>query len=240
MRDHILAEIKRVASEAGGAAPGKRTFEAATGIRESDWLGRYWARWGDAVADAGLTPNTLQAALGRETLLEQLAIAVRQVGHAPTKPELRLYARSKPGFPAYNTFSSQLGAKAEVFNALRDWVATEAEFADVAAILGPRPAIPPNQSSKAPRVTAATDGFVYLIRSGAYHKVGRSEDLERRIKSIAVALPDKAVLEHSIRTDDPAGIETYWHRRFVDRRVNGEWFKLTAADVKAFKRRTFQ
>ena len=105
MRDRIIAEIRRLAAANGGQPPGRQGFEAATGIRYAEWYGIHWARWGDAVAEAGFTPNTVQAKFDRDALIQQIAEAYRHFGHVATDGEIRLYGRSHPEFPSHSTFS---------------------------------------------------------------------------------------------------------------------------------------
>lgn len=75
------------------------------------------------------------------------------------------------------------------------------------------------------------------MKSGRHYKIGRSNSTGRRAYELAVQLPEKLSLVHAIETDDPVGIERYWHERFATKRANGEWFALTKADVAAFRRR---
>lgn len=118
--------------------------------------------------------------------------------------------------------------------AFHEWPDGRSGYEDVVAMLPA--AIPTHEERTAP----LSEGSVYLIRSGGFYKIGRSDRLERRVQEIRISLPEAAILVHAIRTDDPPGIEAYWHRRFADRRANGEWFKLSRQDVATFRRRTFQ
>jgi hypothetical protein len=236
MRERIIAEIKRVAAENGGDPPGIRTFLRETGIRRSVWWGRYWARWGDALREAGFEANELQPKTDTDLLLRKLAEASRHYGKIPTVSELRMFRNVDRALPTDRTIYKHFGSKSDMIRQLRDWLSGAVGFEDVAAMLPAAEAVPRPRTQRA----AARDGYVYLLRSGSHYKIGQSDEIERRVKEIRVSLPDVAVLEHTIQTDDPSGIETYWHRRFADRRLNGEWFKLSPADVLAFKRRKFQ
>lgn len=234
MRQHIISEIRRLAAASGGKPPGTLAFERETGIRKGQWYAVFWARWGDALMEAGFAPNEKTPAHDQDFLLRKVAEAFRHYGRVATDGELALYRQVDSEFPWRQTIGARLGPKADLIATLREWTKERPEFADVAAML-------PEASTAAPTPRAQRrDGSVYLIQSGPHFKIGRSDQLERRVKEIRIALPDAAVLVHTITTDDPPGIEAYWHRRFADRRANGEWFKLTPADVLAFRRRKFQ
>jgi hypothetical protein len=77
------------------------------------------------------------------------------------------------------------------------------------------------------------------MKSGRYYKIGRSNWAEKRSYEVQLQLPEKLKLVHKIKTDDPVGIEAYWHQRFNEKRKRGEWFDLSIENVRAFRRRRF-
>lgn len=236
-KQHILEEIARTASQNGGVALGRERFFQETGIKESDWLGKFWARWSDAVKEAGCVPSQLQAPMEEEALLEHYVALIRELGHLPVVAELKLKAKQSPGFPSHNTFR-RFGNKSQQVQKLVEYCEGKASHADVLAVLA---ASNPKESAAPVDASAAEEaiGFVYLLKASRYFKIGRSNSFERRSRELAIQLPERAETVHVIRTDDPIGIELYWHRRFEAKRKNGEWFELSAQDVKAFKRRKF-
>lgn len=238
-KQRILDEIQRTAKENGGTALGKARFETETGIKFHDWYGRYWARWSDAVREAGLEPNEKQTALVDADILPRLIILIREFGRYPTNGELRMKERADRTFPSVFSRSAK-----------RVWIAKIVEFCaantghdDVAALLQRKEISGVHESDQPTSDQSFETGYVYLalmkVGREKRYKVGKADIVGRRTKQIAVHLPEELELVHAISTDDAYGIEAYWHRRFSDKRRGGEWFDLTTAEVKAFKRRKF-
>lgn len=236
-KQHILEEIKRTAKANGGIALGTRRFLTETGIKVSDWHGKYWVRWGDAVREAGLTPNQKNQAYGDELLITKLVSLTRELGRFPVAGDLRMKARADNTFPSHTVFS-RFGSKSARLSKVAEYCRAHEDFADVLNIceaLTDDHVQPPDKDSRGPEQI----GFVYLIKSGRYYKIGRTNAAGRREYELAIQLPEKASIVHQIRTDDPVGIEAYWHKRFELQRKNGEWFELDASQLNAFKRRRF-
>jgi hypothetical protein len=233
LRDLILSEIRRLARRDGGKPPGKNTFARETGITEGKWSGVVWARWSDALSDAGFSANKRQAAYPKEFVVGKLADLCRRYGRQPTRPEIKMERRTDASFPSAGAVHRRFPTTAALTAGLWE-IARKPDHADLAALL------PLEVESTTAERSAPAEGWVYLLKSGGYYKVGRSDNVKRRLDEIKIAMPENVTLVHAIKTDDPPGIEAYWHKRFEATRANGEWFRLSRSDVRAFTRRSFQ
>jgi hypothetical protein len=109
---YILQEIKRTTAANSGVPLGERRFSPETGIKPADW-GVYWARWNDAVREAGFAPNNLNEAYDKTELLDKYARLALELHRLPTDADLRFKARNDKEFPDARTFS-RLASKSEL------------------------------------------------------------------------------------------------------------------------------
>jgi Meiotically Up-regulated Gene 113 (MUG113) protein len=236
-REDILQEVCRTANANGGVPLGRLSFFKETGIKESDWKGKFWARWNDAVREAGLEPNQKQGAFSESFLIESFIALMRDLGRFPVVAELRMKKRSDASFPTSKVYE-RFGSKAHLAAKIRDYCTGRTGYEDVVALC--RTVAGQQVSDVENGVESGENiGFVYLMKSGRFYKLGRSNAAGRREYEIGIQLPESLRTIHTIRTDDPTGIEEYWHKRFAAKRKKGEWFDLNAADISAFRRRKF-
>lgn len=236
-KDEILSEIRRCAEANGGHPLGRNRFAQETGIPESAWAGRYWVSWSEAVTEAGYAPNVLTGKRDVADILGHVARLARRLGRFPVENEFRMARREDPTFPSHGTVR-RIGTKAILAARLIEYCEEQGGFDDVVELAQPfAEARAEEDSSSTAAENGQTDGYVYLMKSGKHYKIGHTNAVGRREYELGIQLPEKLEQVHVIRTDDPRGIERYWHDRFAGKRGNGEWFKLTPQDVRSFKRR---
>jgi hypothetical protein len=157
----------------------------------------------------------------------------RHLGHFPTSRERNVARRRDSDFPGDGAFR-RLSKLGPLSTQLVTWCETRPAFGDVVGLASIVAESEPSQE-RARAGSTRPNGYVYLLKDGRRFKIGHTNSVGRR-KSEAMTWLKDPRLVHQIPTDDPEGVERYWHRRFEERHSEREWFLLTQADVAAFKR----
>lgn len=230
----ILNLIRDLAGGAG-TPPGRSRFEAETGIKPHEWRGKIWRTWGDALTEAGFEAREWTTQIPENELLDPVVALAEQLQRFPNSGDLLFESGQNPQFPVGKTI-------------LQRWTMRSlAEAVQSRSIELGKPVISkfcleylaslkatPSRGGGAPDTQPV--GYVYMVRYGRDYKIGRTSSLSRRSRQIQIELPETTEVIHQIRTDDPVGVEAYWHKRFAEYRGNGEWFRLPDAAVRSFKR----
>jgi hypothetical protein len=234
-KESIIAAYNDLVAHSGGRIVGERIFVRETGVSAYYWRGGFWRSWGAFQTAAGHLPNSPTAKIDDETLLRRFAELAVELDHIPTQADLSLKRKEDDSFPDKLGFG-RWGDRNSLLSKVAEYCDGKGQFASVTQLLTQGISKTLDRRIDSLQIK----GFVYLLRSGKQFKLGRTNAIGRRLRELAIQLPKKPDTVHVIETDDPEGIEQYWHRRFADKRQGGEWFTLSAEDVSAFKKRGFQ
>jgi len=240
-KEEILSEIRRFVAANGGTIPGERTFVNATRIKQSAWKGKYWARWTDAVREAGYDPNEMTKRIPDEDILGKLADLIVKLGYFPVRDEINIHARTVPGFPIWGTIKKRYGGMPETAKALLDFSVKTGNTAltELCEERLKREAIRATAAGPLPDKQTVKIGFVYLKYSPSLrlYKIGKAIKPDKRGAGISLLLPEDLVPKHEIKTDYPFILEKYWENRFRAKKKQGEWYDLNSEDIESFKKR---
>lgn len=216
-----------------------RAFLSATGISQKQILGRYWATWNEALGEAGVTSIPFfRPKADENSALDAVARLLERLKKWPTQNELRLEKNRDHSFPSLDVLS-RVGKNTSLASRLVTYCAEHPHLSTAARIATERMEVERRETPALGR--APISGYVYMMRSGRRYKIGHTTSPARRHREVRLDLPDPTNVVHTIPTDDPVGIEAYWHRRFSDKRIRDtEFFTLDSIDVAAFKLRKYQ
>ena len=235
-KKYIIEEIIRTAKENNNIPLGRTRFEKETDIKYTDWYGKYWTKWGDAIKESGFRPNKLQSAYDKNWLMEQVILLIREINKFPTRGDMKIKSYKTKDFPNDNTISRRLGVRIKLAQKLLDYCKGEFQYQDIIDVCKNYCSSSKEKIKDTPQEINIKYGFVYLTKSGRFYKIGKADFVEKRNYEIGLKLPEESKVIHTIKTDDPFGVEAYWHQRFKIKRKKGEWFDLSSKDVQAFKR----
>lgn len=97
----------------------------------------------------------------------------------------------------------------------------------------------PNAMKPPPTFPLVQDpiGYVYLISSIRFFKIGFTKDLEKTVHDLRTGLPCAVELHSWIESEIPSWVQRDLHRRFHRFRQHGEWFVFTTRGIPVVQRR---
>jgi hypothetical protein len=193
-KQRILNEIKWTAEANGGTPLGTARFLRETGIKDSDWRGKIWPRWGDALREAGFQPNMLQTAYSEGVLIEKFIGFARELGRLPVATEIKMKARGDDSFPWHNTFA-RFGSKREFVAKILEYCGDRPGYEDIAALCAPvvarlagrRKSDDTTEELATDSAASTKEGYVYM----GLLKLGR-EKRYKIGKAVLVRTPDRS------------------------------------------------
>lgn len=78
-------------------------------------------------------------------------------------------------------------------------------------------------------------GYVYIVKMGEYYKVGKTLDMTCRMGEYTL-LPIEPEIVFCKKVEDYTQGERTLHEQYAEKRVRGEWFKLSDSDIKKAKK----
>jgi hypothetical protein len=243
-KDQLIALLQESARSNGDCPLGANAFFRQTGLSKQTLWDVGIRSYGDLCEIAGYQRNELKKSIDTDRLLESLAVLTEKLGRYPDTTDRHIAHRSDSTFPSSRAFLTAQKKNGSLDRQLQAWCRSRPQYATALKIVDAKlsqaeTSRPPSQTKK------IVAGYVYLLRygnTGRDYKIGMSDDAGRRHSQLSGMFPGDLRIVHVIETDDPRGIERYWHERFDTKLVKGkkEIFRLDASDVSAFKSRKYQ
>lgn len=242
-KEEILKEVQKWSEENRGHTPSEKVLREELGIPKWDWI-NYWTKMTDLQNEAGLTPHVFDKTKYTKPDLCRLFVKViGEYGKWPSRDVLDFKRKKDPNFPASATFYKQLGSanNGDLARTILEYVKDKRGSREIIKICN---VYLENNIKPIEDLGTGVVGYVYLLKSvlmnATAYKIGKTKDVENRVRQLHQP-SNQQELVYYIKTDDPDGVERYWHLRFEPKRIyphkiKDEWFKLNSSDVKAFKR----
>jgi hypothetical protein len=239
-KETIVERVREIAKANGGKVS-FRNFVQETGIpgqrlRKQEWF----QGWNRLLEESGVSTSSFaRPSIPREFIAANVIRIAERLGRWPTEDELAREKKVNASFPSLSLIRTlkKSGALSSIIKEYcRQFPASEV-IQKVVGELGTTEHLADAAIDKQGRI----QGYVYMLRYGRKYKIGHTTTLARRFRDVKIELPEETIQVHAIATDDPKGIEAYWHTRFSAKQIRKtEWFELNADDVRSFKRRRYQ